>query len=90
MQSRTCAPQVAARKRFTITLEVTSKDQSYPWVLSWLHAQSAHSLSTMQQHVRCGRLTVQLCTATDSPTGGGLQRRDVLAQARQRIAAHLI
>ena len=27
------------RRAGTITLEVTSKDQSYPWVLQWLNAQ---------------------------------------------------
>jgi chaperone BCS1 len=43
---------VIARKQLTMTLEVTSKDQSYPWVLSWLHAQSRLSVSTMRQHIR--------------------------------------
>jgi chaperone BCS1 len=42
---------VLARKHLTVTLEVTSKDQSYPWVLNWLHAHSAAHKSTMRQHV---------------------------------------
>jgi hypothetical protein len=27
------------RRASTVTLEVTSKDKSYPWVLSWINAQ---------------------------------------------------
>lgn len=30
-----------AKRHFLVTLEVTSKDRSYPWVLSWLTAKAA-------------------------------------------------
>ncbi|BEI83729.1 hypothetical protein CcaverHIS002_0403330 [Cutaneotrichosporon cavernicola] len=33
----------AARRRMLITLEMTSKDKSYPWFLEWMAAQSAHA-----------------------------------------------
>lgn len=67
---------MAARKRFTVTLEVTSKDQSYPWVLAWLHNQSARSASTMQQHVRS--------VPYPAPAWGGEGRGPPLTAARRR------
>jgi chaperone BCS1 len=40
-----------AQRHLLVTLEVTSKDRSYPWVLNLLNAQAALSGSTMSQHL---------------------------------------
>lgn len=40
-----------AQRHLLTTLEVTSKDRSYPWVLSLLNAHAAASGSTMSQHL---------------------------------------
>jgi chaperone BCS1 len=40
------------RRASTVTLEVTSKDQSYPWVLSWINAQVLLSfLSSLRDNI---------------------------------------
>lgn len=44
------------RRRFLVTLEVTSKDKAYPWVLQWISAQG----------VRTQHLSVE--TAFTAPT----------------------
>jgi chaperone BCS1 len=31
------------KKNFLVTLEVTIKDKSYPWILKWLYSRSANS-----------------------------------------------
>ena len=35
------AAVTVAKRHFLVTLEVTSKDRSYPWVLQWLTRQAA-------------------------------------------------
>jgi chaperone BCS1 len=40
-----------AQRHFLVTLEVTSKDRAYPWVLNLLNAHAAVSGSTMSQHL---------------------------------------
>lgn len=40
-----------AQRHLLTTLEVTSKDRSYPWVLGLLNAHAARSGSTMSQHL---------------------------------------
>mmetsp|Transcript_25277 Transcript_25277/g.32886 ORF Transcript_25277/g.32886 Transcript_25277/m.32886 type:complete len:470 (-) Transcript_25277:187-1596(-) len=40
------------KRHFLVTLEITNKDRSYPWVLSWLTRQASVSgSSTLAQHV---------------------------------------
>jgi mitochondrial chaperone BCS1 len=45
------------KRHFLVTLEITNKDRSYPWVLSWLTRQASitggggRSGSTLAQHV---------------------------------------
>lgn len=50
--------QVLARRHLLMTLEVTSKDASYPWVLNWLSRQGRRTqhltVSTVQQLGRDG------------------------------------
>lgn len=47
---------VLARRHLLSTLEVTSKDRSYPWVLNWVTAQSQTRQLGVRavQHLRCG------------------------------------
>ena len=40
-----------AQRHLLVTLEVTSKDRAYPWVLQWLNAQARGGGSTVAQHL---------------------------------------
>lgn len=53
---------VLLKRQFLVTLEVTSKDRAYPWVLQWLTAQgkkSQHlSVETALRPISSGNRTV--------------------------------
>ena len=59
-----------ARRHFLVTLEVTSKDRAYPWVLAWLTQQASSpgalrigsAATTLAQHV-----SVRYTPRTDRP-----------------------
>jgi mitochondrial chaperone BCS1 len=50
-----------ARRHLLMTLEVTSKDASYPWILAWLTKQGRRTqhltVSTTQQHMNDGSVS---------------------------------
>ena len=45
------AAMTLAQRHLLVTLEVTSKDRAYPWVLQWLNAQARGGGSTVAQHL---------------------------------------
>ena len=49
-----------AQRHLLVTLEVTSKDKAYPWVLQWLTRQADSSKSTIGQHLSVDTITERL------------------------------
>lgn len=49
-----------AQRHLLVTLEVTSKDKAYPWVLQWLTHQAARTKSTVGQHITVDTITQRL------------------------------
>ena len=54
------AAMTMAQRHLLVTLEVTSKDKAYPWVLQWLTAQAAKTRSTVGQHISVDTITQRL------------------------------
>jgi len=46
LRSSTRSAITLMKRHFLVTLEITSKDRSYPWVLQWLYARG-----NMTQHI---------------------------------------
>jgi len=55
-----------AQRHLLVTLEVTSKDKAYPWVLQWLTRQAERSQSTVGQHLSVDTITQRLANGTSS------------------------
>jgi len=55
-----------AQRHLLVTLEVTSKDKAYPWVLQWLTRQAERSQSTVGQHLSVDTITTRLANGTSS------------------------
>ena len=55
-----------AQRHMLMTLEVTSKDKAYPWVLQWLTRQAERSQSTVGQHLSVDTITQRLANGTSS------------------------
>ena len=52
-----------AQRHLLVTLEVTSKDRSYPWVLQWLTAQSRdRAVGALSQHVSVDTIVQRLAS----------------------------
>ena len=54
------AAMTMAQRHLLVTLEVTSKDKAYPWVLQWLTQQARRSQSTVGQHISVDTITQRL------------------------------
>ena len=54
------AAMTMAQRHFLVTLEVTSKDKAYPWVLQWLNKHAEASKSTIGQHITVDTITSDL------------------------------
>ena len=54
------AAMTMAQRHFLVTLEVTSKDKAYPWVLQWLNKHAEASKSTIGQHITVDTITQRL------------------------------
>ena len=49
-----------AQRHLLVTLEVTSKDKAYPWVLQWLTAQARRGGATAAQHMTVDTVSQRL------------------------------
>jgi chaperone BCS1 len=54
------AAMTMAQRHLLVTLEVTSKDKAYPWVLQWLTTQAQRSRSSVSQHITVDTVTQRL------------------------------
>ena len=53
-----------AQRHLLVTLEVTSKDKAYPWVLQWLTRQAEAANSSVGQHLSVDTITQRLANGT--------------------------
>ena len=53
-----------AKRHMLVTLEVTSKDKAYPWVLQWLSAQASRGRSVVGQHISVDTVTQRLANGS--------------------------
>ena len=60
------AAMTMAQRHLLVTLEVTSKDKAYPWVLQWLTHQAAQTRSTVGQHITVDTITTRLANGQTS------------------------
>ena len=54
------AAATLAQRHLLVTLEVTSKDKAYPWVLQWLTAQAQRGGSAVGQHISVDTVSQRL------------------------------
>ena len=59
-----------AKRHLLITLEVTSKDRAYPWVLQWLTLQAGRTKSTVGQHISVQAAIVRRCISVQAEVVG--------------------